>query len=147
MKKKSSKAVFFIVLALIIAATLLSFLGISVRYGDVDRVYVKGAGDIRWGIDIRGGVDATFTPPAGIDATPEEMEAAKAVIEQRLVSQNITDSEVYVDTNKDRVIVRFPWKSDETDFNPEEAIKELGETASLTFREGYVCCIPFCSVL
>ena len=39
--------------------------------------------------------------------------------------------------NKNRVIVRFPWKEDETDFDPEKAVAELGETALLTFREGY----------
>ena len=31
----------------------------------------------------------------------------------------------------------FPWKEDETDFDPEKAVAELGETALLTFREGY----------
>ena len=32
------------------------------------------------------------------------------------------------------VIVRFPWKSDEKNFDPETAIQELGEMAELTFR-------------
>lgn len=49
---------------------------------------------------------------------------------------NITDNEVYTDYNKDRIIVRFPWKEGETDFNPESAIQEIGATAVLTFREG-----------
>jgi protein-export membrane protein SecD len=31
--------------------------------------------------------------------------------------------------------VRFPWKADETDFNPQTAMAELGETAMLTFRD------------
>ena len=30
---------------------------------------------------------------------------------------------------------RFPWKSGETEFNPEEALMELGEMAKLTFRD------------
>lgn len=133
--KKVGKSMFFVILALIIALTALSFFGVYASYGDVSKTFIKGAGDIRWGIDIRGGVDVTFSPPEGYDATDDEMAAAESIIKVRLVSQNITDSEVYTDYNKDRIIVRFPWKADETNFNPESAVKELGETALLTFRE------------
>lgn len=54
------------------------------------------------------------------------MTAAKTVIEDRLVGLGITDYEDYVDYNKDRIIVRFPWKTGETDFNPQTAIDEIG---------------------
>ncbi|MBC8584675.1 preprotein translocase subunit SecD [Youxingia wuxianensis] len=134
--KKVGKPMFFIVAAIIIGLTALSFLGVSTTYGDVPTKYIKGVDDIRWGIDIRGGVDVTFSPPEGYDATDEEMAAAESIIKVRMVSQNITDSEIYTDYNKDRIIVRFPWKEDETDFDPEDAVKELGETALLTFKEG-----------
>lgn len=135
--KRVGKPVFFIVSILIVLLTVVSFTGISTTYGDKTTTYIKGGNDIRWGIDIRGGVDVTFTPPEGVDATKEQMDAARAVIEQRLVNLHITDNEVYVDYNKDRVIVRFPWKEGESNFDPEAAIKELGETAMLTFREGH----------
>ncbi len=39
-------------------------------------------------------------------------------------------------TITEKVIVRFPWKEDETDFDPEAAVEELSATALLTFREG-----------
>ena len=75
--------------------------------------------------------------PAGdVDATDEQMAAAKTVIEDRLVGLGITDYESYVDNNKDRIIVRFPWKSDEADFNPQTAIDEIGTTAKMVFRKG-----------
>lgn len=131
--KKAGKSVFFIVLVLIAAIVVLSFVGIHTADGTA---IIKGAQDIRWGIDIRGGVDVTFCPPEGYDATDEEMSAAESIIKVRLVSQNITDYEVYTDYDKDRIIVRFPWKSDEVDFDPQAAIQELGATARLTFREG-----------
>ena len=131
------KPVFFIVAALIAVFTALTFIGFSTQYGDIKTTHIKGGNDIRWGIDIRGGVDVTFAPPEGYDATEAEMDAAKAVISQRLVSLAITDSDLFVDYKNDRIIVRFPWKSDEENFDPEEAVKELGETALLTFREGY----------
>ena len=133
--RKVGKPVVLVVVAIIIVFTTLAFFGISTSYGDITTTYIKGVDDIRWGIDIRGGVDVTFTPPEGYDATPEEMAAAESIIKVRLVSQNITDYETYVDEAKDRIIVRFPWKEGETDFNPEQAVKELGETALLTFRE------------
>ena len=97
---------------------------------------LKGANQMRYGIDIRGGVDAVFEP-VGLDRAPtaDEMDSARTVIESRLDAQNILDREVTVDKENGQVIVRFPWKSDETDFNPESAIAELGETAKLTFRD------------
>lgn len=135
--KKIGKPVFFIVVLLIAALTYTSFFGISSTFGDMTTTWIKGAESIRWGIDVRGGVDVTFGPSEGIDATDDEMAAAEQIIKVRMVSQNITDYEVYTDYDKDRIIVRFPWKEDETDFDPEAAIAELGETAILTFREGY----------
>ena len=136
--KKVGKSVFFIVALLIVLVTTLAFTGISTEYGDVTTTYVRGAGDIRWGTDIRGGVDVTFCPPDDYDAADNEMKQAESIIKMRLVNLGITDYEVYTDFNKDRIIVRFPWKSEETNFDPQAAIAELGETASLTFREGAV---------
>lgn len=135
--KRVGKPVFFVVAILLIAFLTTALLGVSTTYGDRKDVYIKGGNDIRWGIDIRGGVDVTFTPPEGVEATETQMRAAEAVIKQRLITLHITDSEVYTDYTKDRIIVRFPWKEDETDFDPQAAIAELGETARLTFREGH----------
>ena len=111
--RKVKKPVFFIVLLCIIAFGYLTYAGIHTQYGDIKTSYIKGVEDIRWGIDIQGGVNATFEPADNYDATKEEMDAAKAVIEQRLVSLNITDSEVYVDYKKNKVMVSFPWQANE----------------------------------
>lgn len=136
MKRKGKSWHFFVVALLILAFTYTAFFGISRTYGDIKTTYIKGAGDIRFGIDIRGGVDVTFAPEGGYDATDEQMAAAEEVIKKRLVSLNITDNEVYVDNSRDRVIVRFPWKEGETEFNPQQAIDEIGATAKLEFRKG-----------
>ncbi|MEG2428905.1 MAG: protein translocase subunit SecD, partial [Oscillospiraceae bacterium] len=134
--KRVGKPAFFVVALLIIVFAIVTFTGISFSYGDKKTTIIKGAGDIRWGIDIRGGVDVTFTPPKNVNPNDADMNAAGETMKQRLVSLNITDYEVYIDTKTDRIIVRFPWKEGETDFNPEKAIKELGDTAILSFREG-----------
>ena len=134
--KRTAKPVFFIVALLILFLTYTSIWGISMQHGDNRITYLKGAGDIRWGIDIRGGVEATFSPDTTEEVTRQDMEAARSTIETRMVSNHITDYELNVDYDNQRIIVRFPWRSDETDFNPEEAINELAATALLTFREG-----------
>ena len=136
MNKRGKSWRFFAMAALIIVFSLSALLGFSYQYGDTKTTYLKGASDIRFGIDIRGGVDVTFMPADDIDATDTQMEAAKTVIEDRLVGLGITDYEAYVDNNKDRIIVRFPWKNDESDFDPQSAIDEIGTTAQMVFRKG-----------
>lgn len=135
--KKKGRAWHLVVLVLLIAVfAYTAFFGVYSQYGDTTSTWIKGAQDIRFGIDIRGGVDVTFMPADGYDATREQMDAAETVIQQRLVNLNITDSEVYIDYDKDRIIVRFPWKEGESEFNPEAAIREIGTTAYMTFRKG-----------
>ena len=136
MNRKGKSWPLFVVAILIVLFSLTTIFGVSYTYGDTKNVYIKGASDIRFGIDIRGGVDVTFMPADDVDATDEQLSAAKTVIEDRLVGLGITDYESYVDNNKDRIIVRFPWKSDEADFNPQTAIDEIGTTAKMVFRKG-----------
>ena len=134
--KRVAKPVFFIVALLILFLTYTATFGIKGQNGDNTTTYIKGVSDIRWGIDINGGVEATFSPETNTKATKEQIDSAKSIIEVRMTSQHITDYELYTDYNNDRIIVRFPWKSEEKTFDPENAIKELSATALLTFREG-----------
>ena len=136
MNRKGKSWPLFVVAILIMLFSLTAIFGVSYTYGDTKNVYVKGASDIRFGIDIRGGVDVTFMPANDVEATDAQMTAAKTVIEDRLVGLGITDYESYVDNNKNRIIVRFPWKNDEADFNPQTAIDEIGTTAKMVFRKG-----------
>lgn len=134
--KRVKKPVFFIIAAIILAFTYTAVFGVYTQNGDTKNTWIKGVSDIRWGIDIRGGVEATFSPADGVDATAEQLEAARTIIERRMVSRSITDYEIYTDAANDRIIVRFPWRSDESTFDPEAAIEEISATAMLTFREG-----------
>ncbi len=132
--KKTSKITFFVLLVLIATLVFTAFFGIESYYGDTRNVYIKGARDIRWGIDISGGVEAVFSPNiTDADITDDDMASAKAIIETRLVNQNITDYEVYADNANNQIIVRFPWSAEESDFDAASAVAELGETALLTF--------------
>ncbi len=93
MNKKGKSWPLFVVAILIVVFSLTAIFGVSYQYGDTKNIYIKGASDIRFGIDIRGGVDVTFMPAGDVDATPEQMTAAKTVIEDRLVGLGITDYE------------------------------------------------------
>lgn len=128
---------FFVILAVIILAGLLCMYGWTTPWTTADGKSIrwKGASEIRYGIDIRGGVEAVFAPKDfDKEPTPEELEAAAQVLNFRLDQLQILDREVTTSSSASRVIVRFPWKSDEKDFNPEKALSELGEMALLTFK-------------
>ncbi len=134
--KRKGKIWFFIAAFLILFLTVTTVFGYSSRYGDIVTPVIKSVDEIRFGIDIRGGVDVTFVPQDGTEATEAQMNSAQAVVEQRLVGLGITDYELYKDVDQSRLILRFPWQADETEFDPEQAIQELSATALLTFREG-----------
>ncbi len=131
MNLKINKGTFFVVLIIITAILLCAFYGVS-----IGSFKINGAKSIRFGIDIRGGAEATFVPK-DLDRAPtkSELESTRTILETRLDDKNILDRDVTVDKNNGEVIVRFPWKSDEKDFNPQQAISEIGETALLTFRD------------
>lgn len=133
--KRTPKWAFFIVAILIVAFSYTSLCGVYSTYGDRTDTIIRGVSDIRWGIDIRGGVDVTFGPTdKNVDPTDAQLEAVKGIIEQRLVNKNITDYEAYVDAAANQVLVRFPWAS--TTETPEDAVAEIGQTAMLEFHKG-----------
>ncbi|MBO5069199.1 MAG: SecD/SecF family protein translocase subunit [Roseburia sp.] len=125
---KPGKKMLAVILLLIAASVLVAIFGM----GDD----IKGIREMRYGIDIRGGVEAIFEADGVTEKpTSQELETAREVLEMRLDAANITDREVTVDQEGGYIIVRFPWKSDESSFKPEDAIAELGEMAKLTFRD------------
>ncbi len=133
MKLRNSKATFIAVLIVTLLLSYVSFFGFQIPGTNARLI---GAEDMRFGIDIRGGVDASFAPKdLGRLPTKEELEAARTVIETRLDQRNILDRDVTTDQTNGMILLRFPWKADETDFDPAKAIQELGSMAHLTFRD------------
>lgn len=127
----NSKYTFFVVALLTAGLLFMAVFGLQVGGAEI-----KGSNQMRFGIDIRGGVDATFEPrDLGRAPTADELEAARAIIETRMDAANITDRDVTIDKTNGKILVRFPWKSNEADFDPQKAVSELGETAHLTFRD------------
>ena len=132
--KRTPKYVFFIVALLILALSYTSIFGVYTHYGDRVDTIIRGASGIRTGIDISGGVEVTFAPESStIEATDDQISSMKEVIVRRMIASGITDYEAYTDFDNDQVIIRFPWKKGETEFDSSKAIEELGKTAQLEF--------------
>jgi len=134
---KAKPVTVFVVIGIILIGLVLSVTGAKIPIpGQQELLHVYGAKDIRFGIDIRGGVEAVFEA-RDYEGTPssEDIASARSVIELRMDNLQILDREITVDKNSGRILVRFPWRSDEADFNPEAALKELGEMARLTFKD------------
>ena len=128
---------FFIVAGIILVCLILAITGLRIPIpGKSEYLQLHSVSQIRFGIDIVGGVDAVFAPKdyEGVP-TATDLAAARSIIELRMDNLSILDRDVTVDETNGRIIVRYPWKSDETDFDPAKALDELGEMALLTFKE------------
>lgn len=136
--KRAGKAAFFIVLVLIAALSYVTIAGIpKPNQGDTQQWLFKGVQNVRLGIDIKGGVNVEFVPnPAkGYKVTNADIDQAKAVIAKRLDDKHIADRTIVADYNHKSIIVSYPWQGGTTDYDPEQAIKELGSMASLSFKD------------
>lgn len=134
--RRARKSTFFLTTLAILLVTLLTFTGAYLPEPGGTRVKVAGAKDIRFGIDIRGGVEAVYAPKdTNTKPTDDQLSAIEKIMETRLDNLNIFDRDIIVDKTNAYVIVRFPWKASESRFDPARAMKELGETAQLTFKD------------
>lgn len=124
-----------LVLLVIIGLVLVAYFGIpGPKNGDLSTTLVKGATQTNLGIDIRGGVDITFNPPAGYKATAAELNTVKDILGKRLDDQHITDRSIVVDSTHNHVVVRFPYQTGSFS-DPDAAVKALGSTAQLSFKD------------
>ena len=133
--KRVGKPWFIVVALLIFGLAYTSFFGVYKQNGDLQETIIRGAKDIRWGTDIQGGVSVTFGPEESIDATNDQIESAKSILEIRLVSSGVTDYELYADKDNDRLLVSFPWK-DNNSQDVAGTIKSLSQSAELFFIGG-----------
>jgi len=133
---KKFKHVFLLIVLITAALVTLALFGLKINNGNKTAIELKGIHEMRYGIDIRGGVEAIYKPrDLKRLPTDTELESARVIMETRLDSKGILDREVTVDKANGTILIRFPWKSTEKDFNPQKAIAELGQTAHLTFRD------------
>jgi len=123
---------FALVIIIIGILTCLTFTGLTINGNRI----IKSAGDMRTGIDIRGGVSAKLAP-SGLNRQPtkEELNTVVSLINHRLDRKSIFDANVVPDFTNGRVIVDIPWRANETSYEPNTLIKETIVMAKLTFQE------------
>lgn len=105
-------------------------------FGSILGFDIKGASDIRPGIDIQGGVDARLyavTDDGSVPST-DDLEAAKTIIGKRLDDKKVFDRTITYEADKGYLLVQIPHKKGEA-FDPQKSIEEIGKTALLTFQE------------
>lgn len=134
--KNSRKSTFFIVALIIAILTVICATGVNLPEPGGTKLRLHGAGEMRFGIDIRGGVEAVYAPK-DFKGKPsdDQLQAINKIMQTRLDNLNILDRDIITDRQNGFVIVRFPWKTGEKSFDPAKAMKELGETARLTFQD------------
>lgn len=105
--KRVGKTGFFAVLLLILTLAYLAAFGLSLSDGTV---IVRGAEDIRWGMDVKGGISVTFGPAEDAKGLADgaRTEEAARIISERLESRGVTGHQIYTDTTNARLIVSVP---------------------------------------
>lgn len=107
--------------------------------GNLFGLKIPGMWDMHKGVDIKGGVRATFSAKdlvTGKDFTPtsKEMKAMIAKIRTRLDKDGIFDATLTASKNDTRLTVEIPWAQDEKDYDPNKFIDKTIKPALLTFR-------------
>lgn len=134
--KKIGKKWFFVVLFLILTLAYLTVLGWSMPDGTV---IVRGIKDIRWGMDVSGGVSVTFGPAADVmsEATEESIGIAADTLAKRLEDFGVSGHQIYTDSENRRIIVSLPWTSGGAEAT-DELIGRISATARLCVVEGHL---------
>ena len=116
------RSTFFVIIALAVAAglSLISYFGFGPNH-------TLGVASIRQGLDLQGGVSIVYRAQ-NHTPTASEMTAAIALIRGRLDDKNYTEATVG-QQGADQIRVDIPGVAD-----AESAVKELGATALLTFK-------------
>ena len=126
---------FFAMFIVIVILCYLAFMGL----GPMNAKIIKGANDIRTGIDIRGGISAIMVPkyPEGTQGhnVAADLASARSIIELRLDAQGVFDKTITVDTTNNRLIIDIPLSQSASASDPRATLNDLGSTGQLTFRE------------
>lgn len=132
MKKKN---VLKLLISIVVIAVIayLSVFGFKIG----DKTIVKGAKEIKTGLDISGGVTIIYQANSedGVAITEQDLEKSVAVIRKRLEKVNIFDYIVRTDPEMSQIYIEIPTNTQDTSTDPLEAVKGLDKTAKVEFRD------------
>ncbi|MDR0293126.1 MAG: protein translocase subunit SecD [Oscillospiraceae bacterium] len=117
-------ALFLGVLVIIALLITVAFTGVDLMIFEIPKVE-EG---IIPGLDLKGGSIITYEANAD-EVSTEEMNTASSMLRQRLTALGYTEANLYLSGTK-RITIEIPNLSD-----PEEAVRQIGSTAQLEFRD------------
>lgn len=134
--KKLEKAWIFIWAGAMLLFGLLTVNGLRFQYGDTVRTIVRGVDDLNLGSDLTGGLELALQPESGLPAEQQLLDNAREVLMKRLDYLGIQNAEVTVDSEENRLLVRFPNQSGVSQSDYPEIVSVLTSRNALTVRDG-----------
>ena len=122
--KKSIATFAFVILTIVCLASIALF---GIKAWKIPGVFDDGG--IRLGLDLAGGSSILYEADQATPPTPDQIDAAKQMIRNRLDILNYTEATV-TSSGNNQILVEIPGISD-----PEEAVKMIGASAVLQFRD------------
>lgn len=131
--KKDNIIKLIISIIVIIGIAYLSIFGLKIG----DKTIIKGAKEIKTGLDISGGVTIVYQANAddGTEISQEDLKKSETVIKKRLESKNIFDYIVRSDVSTSQIYVEIPADINDTSKDPLSAVEGLDKTAKIEFRD------------
>ena len=126
--KQKSGLIFAGILLGMVGLIALTVFGIPVRGDDGTVTRVMSAGNIRQGLDLRGGVSILYEADIA-SPTSEDMAAAQSLLRTRLDARGYLEADAFQE-GAGQIRVDIPGVE-----NPEEAVAQIGQTAMLEFRD------------
>lgn len=117
----------------ILALAYLAVFGLNIKGKQI----IKGAKNIKTGLDISGGVTIIYQAKAddGVTISQEDLKKSEAVIRKRLEAKNIFDYIVRSDASNGEISVEIPADINDTSKDPLSAVEGLDKTAKVEFRD------------
>ena len=126
--KNKSPLIFVLILLGMAGLIALTALGIPIRDDEGSITRVMSAGNIRQGLDLRGGVSILYEADIP-NPTSEDMNAAQALLRTRLDARGYLEADAVIEGDR-QIRVDIPGVE-----NPREAVEQIGRAGLLEFRD------------
>lgn len=131
--KKDNVIKILISVVIMIALGYLAIFGLTIK----GTTYIKGAREIKTGLDISGGVSIIYQAESqdATEITQDDLQKSEAVIRKRLEAKNIYDYIIRLDYPTNQITVEIPTDTSDTSVDPLKAVEGLDQTAVIQFRD------------
>lgn len=129
----TSKNILRVAISVLIIAviSIIAVMGVSYK----GKTYIKGAKEIKTGLDISGGISIVYEAKKEGKVSLEDLKKAEVVLRKRLELKNIFDYIVRSDETKGYIYVEVPVKVKDKTQDPLSIVEGLDKTAVIEFRK------------